>query len=67
MISVKQMHQKSAIFVIIGTLKILVLNMSHSCNSCHGLMQKTMNFNDAAIVQNSLFGYEQRWCDKHNE
>ena len=37
------------------------------CNSCHGLMQKTMNFNDAAIVQNSLSGYEQRWCDKHNE
>ena len=25
----KQMHQKSVIFVIIGTLKILVLNMNH--------------------------------------
>ena len=44
------MHQKSVIFVIIGTLKILVINMSHLCNVCHGLMQKAMNFNDVATV-----------------
>ena len=42
----KQMHQKSAKFVIIGTLKILVLSMS----GCHGLMQKAISFNDVAIV-----------------
>ena len=36
------MHQKSVKVVIIGTLKILVLNI--------GLMQKPISFNDAAIV-----------------
>ena len=25
----KQMHQKNVIFVVIGTLKILILNMNH--------------------------------------
>ena len=44
------MHQKSVIFVIIGTLKILVINMSYLCNVCHGLMQKAMNFNNVATV-----------------
>ena len=44
------MHQKRVIFVIIGTLKILVINMSYLCNVCHGLMQKGMNFNDVATV-----------------
>ena len=31
-------------------LKILVLNMTISCNECHGLMQKAISFNDIAIV-----------------
>ena len=52
------MPQKSVEFVIIGTLKILVLNVNHTfamvvpylCNSCHGLMQKAIGFHDAAIV-----------------
>ena len=43
------MHQKSVKFVIIGTLKILVLKYEPClCNGCHGLMQKAISFNDAA-------------------
>ena len=54
------MHQKSFIFVIIGTLKILVLKKElYLCNGCHGLMQKTMNFNDVAIV--SIKGRIRFW------
>ena len=53
LISIKQMHQKSAKFVIIGTLKILVLSMS----GCHGLMQKPISFNDVAIVYVKGSGY----------
>ena len=43
----KKMHQENVIFVIIGTLKILVLNINHMN---HGLMQKAMNLNDIAIA-----------------
>ena len=44
------MHQKNVIFVIIGILKILLLNMNHIfCNGCHDLMQKAMNFNAALV------------------
>ena len=39
------MHQKSVIFAIIGTLKVLVLNMNHIF-----IMEKAMYFNDVAIV-----------------
>ena len=47
----KKMHQKNLIFVTIGILKILVLNMKlYLCNGCHDLMQKAMSFNDVAIV-----------------
>ena len=46
---IKQIYQNNVIFVTIGILKILVLNMS-LCNSCHNLMQKAMSFNNAAIV-----------------
>ena len=46
---IKQIYQNNVIFVAIGILKILVLNMS-LCNSCHDLMQKAMSFNNAAIV-----------------
>ena len=44
----KQMHQKSVIFVIIGTLKILVLNMNHILY---------LNFNDIAIVYVKVSAY----------
>ena len=46
----KQTHQKSAKFVIIGTLKIGYKYEQHLCNGCHGLMQKAVSFNDVAIV-----------------
>ena len=41
------MHQKNVISVIIGTLKILVLNMNH----------KAINFNDAATVSSKGSDY----------
>ena len=44
----KQVCQKSVIFVMIGILKILVLNMKST--GCHDLMQKAMSFNNVAIV-----------------
>ena len=51
LISIKQMHQKSVIFVIIGILKILVLKYEpYLCNGGQDLIQKAMNFNDIAIV-----------------
>ena len=51
LISIKQMHQKSVIFVVIGILKILVLKYEpYLCNGGHDLIQKAMNFNDIAIV-----------------
>ena len=47
----KQMHQKNVVFVIIGALKILVLNMNHIfAMVVMDLMQKAINFNDVAIV-----------------
>ena len=45
---IKQFCQKSVIFVMIGILKILVLNMKST--GCHDLMQKAMSFNNVAIV-----------------
>ena len=48
----KQIHEKNVIFVIIVTLKILVLNMNHIfvIVVIDGLMQKAMNFIDVTIV-----------------
>ena len=47
----KQVHQKRVIFVTIGILKILVFRYElYFCNDCHDLMQKSMRFNDVAIV-----------------
>ena len=40
---IKQICQKSVIFVAIGTFGYL-------CNGCHDLMQKAMTFNNIAIV-----------------
>ena len=53
---IKQVHQKKVRFVIIGILKILVLSMNHILAvvvqelRSHGLMQRAMSFNDAAII-----------------
>ena len=51
MILIKEIHQKNGMFVIIGTIKILVLSYDFTISlqwlSC--LMQKAINFNDAAI------------------
>ena len=48
----KRIHQKNVKFIIISTLKILVLNIyePHLCNGCHGLLQKAVIFNNVAIV-----------------
>ena len=57
--STKQIHQKSVIFVIIGTLKNIGFKCErYLCNVCHGLMQKAMNFNDVAIA--SIKGSDYR-------
>ena len=53
---IKQICQKSVIFVTIGILKILVFSMNHIFAMAvqelrsHDLMQKAMSFNDVAIV-----------------
>ena len=49
-ICIKQMHQKSVIFVIIGTFQINKFkHESYLWNGCHDLMKKAMNFNDVVI------------------
>ena len=61
LILIKQVRQKSVIFVTIGILKILVLSMTltllatsvidtYLCNRCHDLMQKATSFNNVAIA-----------------
>ena len=51
MILTKQMHQKSVIFVITGIFLYKNINFGLClCNGYHDLMQKAMNFNDAAII-----------------
>ena len=58
---IKQIYGKNVIFVIIGILKILVLNESSLCNGCHDLMQGNayrinfwyMSRDDAINVMNS--------------
>ena len=48
---IKQICQKSVIFVTIGNLKILILNMSLIfAMDCRDLMQKAMSFNNVVIV-----------------
>ena len=59
LILIKQMHQKSVIFVIIGIFLDTKFNYEPClCNGCHNLMQKAMNFNDATIV--SIKGNDYR-------
>ena len=54
---IKQIYQKNVIFVTIGILKILVLNMN-LCNGCHDLMQKAMGIKNIAI----LYIKENTYC-----
>ena len=45
------MHQKSVIFVMTGIFLNKNINFGLClCNGYHDLMQKAMNFNDAAII-----------------
>ena len=44
------------------------------CNGCHDLMQKSVSFNNVAILyvkgnacRIHFWVYEQRWCNWHNE
>ena len=51
------------IFITIGILKILVLNMNLLCDGCHNLMQKPMGFNNIAIVYIKEKAYRFHfWC-----
>ena len=53
------MHQKSGIFAIIGIFLDTNFNYEpYLCNGLHDLMQKAINFNDAAIV--SIKGNDYR-------
>ena len=48
---IEQIYQKDVIFVTIGILKILVLNMKkYLSNGWHDLIQKAMSFNNVALV-----------------
>ena len=71
MILIKQMHQRSAKYVIIDIIKKLVLNYRYYkyykyepylCNGCHDLMQKAMSFNDVAIVSIKGNDYRIHFC-----
>ena len=46
---IKQMHQKSVIFVIMVFLDKNFNYEPYLCNSCHDSIQKAMNFNDVAM------------------
>ena len=52
MILIKQMHQKSVIFVSqYWYVKDIGFKCEpYLCNGCHDLMRKAMSFNDVAIV-----------------
>ena len=46
---VKQVHEKSVIFVTVGIFKIGFKFQPNVCNRCHDLLMMSMNFNDIAI------------------
>ena len=59
LILIKQMHQKSAVFITIGIF--LDKNFKYEpylYNGCNDLMQKAMNFNDVAVVSIKRSGYK---------
>ena len=48
---IKGVHQKNVIFATIGVLQISVLSMNHIfAMAVFDLMQKSMSFNDVAII-----------------
>ena len=58
LILIKQMHQKSVIFLIdYNFLDKDLKYESYLFNGCHDLMQKTMTFNDIAIVSVKISDY----------
>ena len=58
LILIKQMHQKSVIFLIdYNFLDKDFKYESYLFNGCHDLMQKTMTFNDIAIVSVKISDY----------
>ena len=46
---IKQLNQKSVIFVTIGVFWIKVLSFKYVCNDCHYLSVISINLNDIAI------------------
>ena len=51
LMSIKQVYQKSVVFVTIGILKNISFKYEpYLCNCFHDLMQQAMSFNNVAIV-----------------
>ena len=48
--SIKQVLQKSVIFVIVSILKMLVLNMNHVCNGCHDISIMAYELKNISIL-----------------
>ena len=46
---IKQVYQKNVSFVIIGILKMLVINLKHVCNKCHNALMTTYELKNTAI------------------
>ena len=51
---IKQVHQKTVCFVIIGVLKILNLNV---CNKCHTVLMTAYELEDIEILNEKGLGY----------
>ena len=47
---VKQVGQKSVIFITIGIFQLIVLSFNQVCNRCHNLLIMTMSLSDIAIL-----------------
>ena len=47
---IKQVHQKSVIFALIGISKMLVINFNHVCNGCHGISMMVYELQNIAIL-----------------
>ena len=59
LILIKQMHQKSVVFITIGIFQIKILNMNHIFIMVVMIYcKKTMNFNDVAVVSIKRSGYK---------
>ena len=56
----KKVHQKSVIFVTIGTLKILVLSMNHIFAIAVTML---LLFFLKEVITGFILVYEQKWCN----